>query len=556
MAKTGDEVDETREDVSPDEIIEELGGCGRYQIRMSVTVHLLKTIMCFTFMGMIFFSATPNWWCLGNVGYGNSSTCLHSDNNKSSPNCAFKSCNGVNGTHCYKYEYDTQVISTIVNEFDLVCDQDFIPSTISTIQIGGTLVGNIMAGQIADMFGRKPPFFTALVIVSAFNLLGFFSTSWKIFAVARFFAGLGGGFFMTTQYCLLSEFSLAKWRVWIVGFPSWPIQTCLFALLSWLLHDWRYIQLMTAIIALPCLLTWFIIPESFRWYIAHDKPKKAEVIIRSVARYNRHESFDAQKILSKVETKNYQKYSPLDLFKTKQLVKVTLLSSLNWMALGLVSYGLSFGIQSLSGNIYLNLFLFSLVGIPSKGLALWLQNRSGRRNTSIGCYLTIVTGGSIVGIVQSFNVQYKDELTNAFALFAYIGVTTAWGPVQTMTIELYPTVIRNIGFGTLSVAGRIGAMIGPQLVYLNTYVPGLLYYSCAAISALCTVGLIFLPETKDGYLSDKIQHTNTVPQRLSDDVTDDKKHESVSDAKSDVKIKTSSEPVQIFVLGNVKAGET
>lgn len=44
-------------------------------------------------------------------------------------------------------------------------------------------------------------------------------------------------------------------------------------------------------------------------------------------------------------------------------------------ALGIVSYGISFGIQSLSGNIYLNLFLFSLVGIPSKSIALWLQNR-------------------------------------------------------------------------------------------------------------------------------------------------------------------------------------
>lgn len=44
-------------------------------------------------------------------------------------------------------------------------------------------------------------------------------------------------------------------------------------------------------------------------------------------------------------------------------------------ALGLVSYGLVFGVQALSGNIYFNFFLFNLVGIPSKAVALWLQNR-------------------------------------------------------------------------------------------------------------------------------------------------------------------------------------
>lgn len=88
-----------------------------------------------------------------------------------------------------------------------------------------------------------------------------------------------------------------------------------------------------------------------------------------------------------------------------------------------------------------------------------------------------------------------------------MGISTAWGPIQTMTIELYPTVIRNIGFGTLSVTGRIGAIVGPQLVYLNLYIPGLLYYVCGVISVACIFGLFFLPETMDANLNDKIERT-------------------------------------------------
>lgn len=36
----------------------------------------------------------------------------------------------------------------------------------------------------------------------------------------------------------------------------------------------------------------------------------------------------------------------------------------------------------------------------------------------------------------------KDSLTNGFAMFANLGIGVAWGPVQLMTLELYPTVVR------------------------------------------------------------------------------------------------------------------
>ena len=36
----------------------------------------------------------------------------------------------------------------------------------------------------------------------------------------------------------------------------------------------------------------------------------------------------------------------------------------------------------------------------------------------------------------------RDELTTGFALVANLAMEAAWGPLQTMTVELYPTVIR------------------------------------------------------------------------------------------------------------------
>ena len=45
------------------------------------------------------------------------------------------------------------------------------------------------------------------------------------------------------------------------------------------------------------------------------------------------------------------------------------------MVLGLATFGITFGIQKLSWNLYLNLFIFNVVNIPAKGLSIWLQNR-------------------------------------------------------------------------------------------------------------------------------------------------------------------------------------
>ncbi|XP_060552264.1 organic cation transporter protein-like [Ruditapes philippinarum] len=426
--------------VSPDKIIEDIGGCGRFQVRMAIVVHLIKTIICFTFTGMIFISKTPAWWCEDEMIGKNMTSCIADVNGTSFDFCPKKACN-INGAACSRVNFDRS-LTTVATEFNLVCDQDFIPSTISSVQIAGTLVGNIAAGQIADLIGRKPPFFASILLIFSFNIVGYFSSSWQVFAVARFFLGIGCGFFLTTQYCFLSEFSLARWRVWIVGFPSWPIQAGVFSLLAWLLHDWRYIQLMTALCAIPCLLAWFALPESFRWYIAHDKPEKAAQIITRIAKYNKHEESDIDKVLDNQEEQEDQKYTVLHLFKSRYLTKITILLSFSWFALGVVKYGIEFGIQELSGNIYLNVFLFSIVGIPGKAVALWLQNRFGRRATSVICFIVVAVGGFVVGFVPTFNAPHKDELTNGFALVANMGITMAWGPVQTMTIELYPTVIR------------------------------------------------------------------------------------------------------------------
>ena len=73
-------------------------------------------------------------------------------------------------------------------------------------------------------------------------------------------------------------------------------------------------------------------PESFRWYYAHDRIDEAEKVIIEIAKFNRRPLPDMtyMKQLTAKDTTEDQKYTVLSLFKTKFLIKVTLLLSINW----------------------------------------------------------------------------------------------------------------------------------------------------------------------------------------------------------------------------------
>ena len=43
------------------------------------------------------------------------------------------------------------------------------------------------------------------------------------------------------------------------------------------------------------------------------------------------------------------------------------------------------------------------------------------------------------------------------------------------------------------------------LLFQELYVPGILYFCCGGVSVVCVLALIWLPETKNSNLSDKLK---------------------------------------------------
>lgn len=117
----------------PEEILERMGGCGKYQCLLSVMSHSLKLPTVLTMFLMVFSIATPKWWCAdtinGNLTTENVSAVYtgvskmrstfdgknSSGNNTSSSYDNFRSCKNRNGTPCANILYD-ESMKTIVSE--------------------------------------------------------------------------------------------------------------------------------------------------------------------------------------------------------------------------------------------------------------------------------------------------------------------------------------------------------------------------------------------------------------------------------------------------------
>lgn len=60
-------------------------------------------------------------------------------------------------------------------------------------------------------------------------------------------------------------------------------------------------------------------------------------------------------------------------------------------------------------------------------------------------------------------------MLQVLTLVGKIGVTCGSCCIHMFMTELMPTVVRNMGLGIASSAGRIGAIMAPYIIYLGKY---------------------------------------------------------------------------------------
>jgi len=185
----------------------------------------------------------------------------------------------------------------------------------------------------------------------------------------------------------------------------------------------------------------------------------------------------------------------------------------------MVYYGLSLNAASLAGDVFLNFTLLALTEIPGYLLSYLGMQLIGRKVTMV---VSLVVSG-VACLVSSLLPDSYTALQTACFLLGKMFVTSAFGTAYLYTSELFPTTVRNLCVGLSSMTGRIGAILSPYVVALDTltglsWLPMAVFAAGAIISGLAT---ILLPETKGKHLPRTMEEAEALGSRTAAHVHQD-----------------------------------
>ncbi|XP_046396902.1 beta-alanine transporter [Ischnura elegans] len=411
---------------------------------------------------------------------------------------------------------DSEYSSTVVIEWEMVCDHDFQP-TLALVLLGvGGLIGSYIFGYIQDTLGRRPAFFIYLFINCLFGIATAFAQDFTTWTVFRFGVGFTVPAILGTPYVLAIEMVGPTKRTMCSIFSNIAYSLALVALAAvvYYVRDWRHLSLATSVPFLTFFLWWWVMPESPRWLLANGRYDEAEKVLLHMAKVNKRQlpanyMFQLKrKYLVERDTfpgdmkvdDDKRTYGVMDLFRTPNLRRKTLIITFIWFTNTSVYVGLSYYAPSLGGDEFLNFFLAGAVELPTY-LFLWpAMDYLGRRWTL--CSSMVVGGAACLATVL---VQNNEDVTLALYCIGKMGISSSFVVLPLMATELYPTVVRGLGISTSSVVGMIGPILIPLVNYLGTemlvlplLVMGFLLVAGGATSLL-------LPETLKQHLPQTLE---------------------------------------------------
>lgn len=463
--------------VKPNDPIQEaMGQFGKWHILVFASLFLIKFPVAWHQMSIIFLAPKPTF------------KCANYTIDKCSPDCT-------------EYEYDRSVFEeTIITTFNLVCHNEQWANISQTIFMSGILVGSILFGTLADKFGRRIPLVVAVFLQLISGVATSFSPWFWLFCLLRFVTAVATGGTMTTSFVLVMEITSVRWRELISILYQIPFNLGHLTLpgFAYFIRDWRYLQLALSLPSIILISYYWLVPESPLWLFAVGRIDEASKVLEKSSRMNQlpteniHRNLVAhKKQLTSSDNSTQSKGNIWDLFRTPNMRTKTLCMCFNWLVCGLGFFGLAQYVGQVVGDIYMNVAVSAIMGLPGILSCIYTMRRFGRKKT-------MICANALVGICMISIALVPATMPGAIVALSSIGMigsNAAFPTAYLYACELFPTVVRNIGVGTASMVARIGSMVAPFVAGLSVtyhWLPPVIFGATSLI-AMCL--LFFLPET-------------------------------------------------------------
>nr|XP_045612558.1 organic cation transporter-like protein [Procambarus clarkii] len=428
---------------------------------------------------------------------------------------------------CTSHQFNlSQYDSTIVTEWDLVCDRRPLYSTTQAASQLGTLFGSIIYGYMLDMIGRRKSVLTSAVLSLIVSFLTVASPNVETYIFMRAllqvvdFGCYTGCLLVTMELCTprqrnyVASFFLLPWAVGYMMVPG----------VAYLVRPWRWMLVAFTIPVFYYLIYFWMLPESPRWLILHSQYEEAIKILHWAAKVNRKTlpsdeilitalknirmkekpSKDDQESTAEVTSPGQWvvavlKYIFILVTDAKVRIRALVVIYL-WFATGMIYYGVSHNAENLSADIYIYFFLSGLFEVPAYLFLLPAITTLGRRKTLT--LLFLACGVSICLVVALMIMQQELVGVKIFlSLMGKMAITAAFQLIWVYTMEVFSTKHRSRALGAASMFCRIGSMCSP---YINDIMGEVVVWGPSALFssvALMGASLVYiLPETTNNIM--------------------------------------------------------
>ena len=359
--------------------------------------------------------------------------------------------------------------------------------------IGGTVVGSLVWGWLADRIGRRSSILFAGLLFVTTSICGAMpGFSWNLFMC--FLMGLGVGGMLPIAFALLAETIPARHRGWLMVLVGGCVTGAGYVLTSWLAgaliphFSWRIMWLIGLPTGLLVIVLNRWIPESPRYLLAAGQPGEAEKIMRE---------FGAVAVATEEE------HPPMgDLARYRHLFG----SPFAWSSMaiiilavgtGLVAYGFQLwiptnlqhlGLTSVSSDYIVR--NAAVIGLAVSAGATFLYGYWGAKKTVI--ILFGLTALALAGFVIEGDAVVHDQFVlTALLVVPLAGTGLASAIVTLYAAEVYPTALRARGTGLAAGATKAGGLVIIGSVVAATTTPSIALTAAVGAIPLLAGTMIF-----------------------------------------------------------------
>ncbi|XP_047113201.1 solute carrier family 22 member 7-like [Schistocerca piceifrons] len=504
------------ENVIFEDIIEEIGSYGKFQIRFSIVFCCLASYFsAMSAYAMIIALTVPEHWCHVPGREGTNST-IEMWKKLTIPrkeevysSCEMKVPNKQNETTpcMYGWEYDdTWFSATASSQEDWVCEREMYPNTIYSVSHFISIAFAVLLFFVGDRFGRRIEFLTSVSMMAVSRSL--LTVSAPVFPLYVALAAIAEGPALPCTESAAAigiELTGIKHRslVNFLVFVFYCLGPISMALAAMLLRNWVHFLLLSSVPCFIPLLLHRYLPESPRWLLSKGRPEEALKVLERVAATNGKplpcDTLMKLNYLSEQRTPNMGIRS---IITNRNLFKNTVLLLISRSAASLVLFTLLFHNKSFGENPFVGYFGQGTMMVTACILGHFVGNYFGRRFTHCLVFL-IATVISIVLVVLT-TVSAEQWLITAGSLSLQLFSTSSLLLTNLQGMEIHPTCLRQTCIAIEYIVLSCVMCANPYLSYLgNTAGQHWLFAVLGTVTLITSVLVSFLPES----LNEKLPET-------------------------------------------------